>query len=57
MLFKNIKKKECYLINKKNVYFVANSKFHKSVTLNFFKRFLKIKVVVATVKVATFVAY
>ena len=51
------KKKKCYLISEKNVYFVANSEFHKSITSNFFKRFLKIEVAVATVEIATFIVY
>ena len=51
------KKKKCYLISEKNVYLVANFKFHKLIISNFFKRFLKIEVAVATVEIATFVIY
>ena len=51
------KKEKCYLTSEENVHFVANFKFHKSTTSNFFKRFLKIEIVVAVVEVATFAIY
>ena len=56
MLFKNIKKK-CYLTSEKNAYLVANFEFHKSIISNFFKRFLKIEIVVVAIETAIFAVY
>ena len=63
-IFKNNKinviqeyEKKCYLIREKNVHFAINFEFHKSTQSNWFKRIMKIKIVVVVVEIATFFVY